>query len=74
MKTFRYKLGHVAGKTMTVAELRAKLSEYPDDMPVMALWEGCYAYINPENFDDEKVHKGYLDDECDVLTISVDEH
>ena len=26
MKTFRYKLGHEAGKTMTVAELKKKLN------------------------------------------------
>lgn len=50
MKTFRYKLGHVAGETMTVAELRAKLAEYPDDMPVFGVWEGCEGYIMCDSF------------------------
>ena len=72
MKTFRYRLGHFAGQTMTVAELRAKLSEHPDDMPVMAYWEGQDAYIGQDCFKVKKVNMGYLDDECDVLSICVD--
>lgn len=32
-------------QTMTVSELRARLAEYPDDMPVFPTWEGVYASI-----------------------------
>lgn len=71
MKTFRHKLGHFVGKTMTIAELRAKIIEYPDDMPIMVNYEGCNSYVEPEYFDVEKMHKGHLDDECDVLIISL---
>ena len=36
--------------TMTVAELREKLNEYPQDMPVFATWEGVLAPITSEHF------------------------
>ena len=36
---------------MTVAELRAKLSEYPDDMAVFAEWEGTRNAIRADSFD-----------------------
>lgn len=39
MRTFTYPLGHVRCTTMTVSELRARLSEFPDDMPVMVDYE-----------------------------------
>jgi hypothetical protein len=74
VKTFRYKLGHEAGQTMTVAELCAKLAEYPDDMPVMAGWEGVRAYVRPENFGVERVSKGKPADECDCLVIDVNDY
>lgn len=50
MHTFTSDNGREVEKTMTVAELRAKLAEYPDDMPVMAEWESCPTGIRPENF------------------------
>ncbi len=37
--------------TMTVGELRAKLAEYPDDMGVMAEWEGTYNGILSKHFE-----------------------
>lgn len=74
MKIFRHERGHEAGRTMTVAELKEKLSQYPDDMPVMALWEEVYAYIEPQNFDVEKVSKGNKEDECDCVTIWVEKY
>ena len=37
-------------RTMTVAELRAKLAEYSDDTQVWATWEGVWAPILSENF------------------------
>jgi len=39
-----------SGLTMTVKELRDELSKYPDDMPVVATWEGVRAGITPQDF------------------------
>lgn len=36
--------------TMTVKELRDHLTNYPDDTPVIATWEGVRAGIRKENF------------------------
>ena len=44
-------------KAMTVAELREKLAGYPQDMPVMAAWEGVRSKILPENFTVEPIEK-----------------
>ena len=71
MKTFRYALGHVAGQTMTVAELRELLAKYPDEMPVFAEWEGVRAYIEPDIFAVERVSKGMEADACDCLVLNV---
>lgn len=71
MKVFRYKKGHVAGKTMTVGELRALLATHPDDMPVFAEWESCHAYAEPEMFSVKSVHKGMVADACDCLVVDV---
>ena len=71
MKTFRYERGHVAGSTMTVKELRLALSEFPDDMPVMAEWEGCHAYIERDKLVVATVGKGCAADECEALVIDV---
>lgn len=74
MKTFRYKLVHVAGQTMTVSELRDALAKYPPDMPVLAEWEGCLAYIEGENFSVREEHKGHEDDKCECLIIWVENY
>jgi hypothetical protein len=74
VKTFHYQLGHVAGETMTVAELRAKLSEYPDDMPVFGYWEGCCGYVRPNRFTVEPQDKGDSKEECACLLIDVEEY
>lgn len=71
MKIFRYPAGHKAGQTMTVGELKMRLSEYPDNMPVIAEWEGCHAYIEPEMFEVMSVCKGFKEDQCDGLVIDV---
>jgi len=71
MKTFRYPAGHIAGQTMTVGELKKKLEEYPDEMPVFAEWESCRAYIEPSNFAVNVVSKGHREDECNGLVIDV---
>ena len=72
MKTFHHGLGHEAGSTMTVAELKAALEEYPDDMPVFAEWEGVNGYIKKDNFSIENVHKGDKSEECRCLVIWVE--
>lgn len=74
MKTFHHELGHDAGSTMTVAELRAKLAEYPDDMPVFGGWEGVNGCITPESFDIERTHKGNKAEACDCLIIDVNDY
>lgn len=40
---------HTLRQTITVAELIAKLSEFPDDMPVAYYWD--YVCIDPVNLD-----------------------
>lgn len=57
-------------KTMTVSELKAALSKYPDDMPVWAEWEGCLAHIGVDNFIQGKIGP----DDIDVLVINVDDY
>lgn len=74
MKTFRYPLGHEAHKTMTVSELRAKLAEYPDDLPVFAEWEGVHGTMEPRDFSIERHSAGRPDEECDALVINVNEY
>jgi len=48
-------------KTMTVAELKKKLEEYPNEILVYATWEGVYAYIDPANF--------FIEDDCLVMDV-----
>ena len=74
MKTFRYPKGHVLGTTMTVAELREKLNEFPQDMPVIAQWEGTWNFFESSNFDVVRSSEGWShsEDACDVLIIDVD--
>jgi hypothetical protein len=72
MKTFRYELGHVAASTMTVAELRAKLDEYPGEMPVFGGWEGVLGPMNPAMFDVRMVDYGQVEDAAQSLVIDVD--
>lgn len=64
MKTFDD--GH---ETMTVGELRAKLSEYPDDMPVLTAWEG--QSVSVRNFE---VRLFGATDRCDTLFIDADNY
>lgn len=74
MKTFHHTLGHVAGQTMTVAEIRKALEAYPDDMPVFCAWEGVYAYINPEGFAVNDVDKGMKSERVQCLVIDVEDY
>ena len=68
MKKFRYPLGHEAGKTLTVGELRLALVQYSDKTPVLASWEGVKACVETENFKLENVDS----EQC--LIIYVDEY
>jgi predicted translin family RNA/ssDNA-binding protein len=74
MKIFRYDSGHEAGKTMTVAELKAALDKYPDTMPVMATWEGVQAYVDADNFETAFVDKGKREDKEMCLIIDVGQY
>jgi hypothetical protein len=58
---------------MTVAELKAKLSEYPDDMPVMATWETvCRPFVS-ESFEVVPAwDMGKPEDAADTLFIDVE--
>ena len=75
MKTFRYALGHEAGKTMTVNELMEKLAGYPGGMPVLATWEGTRTWFDPESFSIvQGFHCGNEEDACDCLEIDVNDY
>jgi len=54
-------------ETMTVAELREKLNEYPQDMPVFAEWEGVWASFKAANFSIDE-HKP-TDSSCLVIDV-----
>ena len=74
MKTFRHLIGHEAGQTMTVNDLKKKLEEYPDDMPVFAEWEGCWCHVVHDRFTVKQWDIGYPEDFCDCLVIDVNEY
>ena len=58
--------------TMTVAELREKLNEFPQDMPVLAAWESICCEFRPDGFKVER-YGDHPDDACDSLMIDVDQ-
>jgi len=72
MKIFKYELGHIQAATMTVSELREKLNEFPQDMPVFCLWENVAGEIRPDGFVVQRYH-AHHDTACDVLMIDVDQ-
>ena len=74
MKTFRQRTGEKVGETMTVAELKKKLDEFPDDMPVFGAWEGVWGHFEPENFSLETLDWCHPEDRCDCLIIDVEGH
>jgi hypothetical protein len=59
---------------MTVKELREKLAEYPDDLPVFGGYEGVEGYIRPEAFQVVKCDKGPVQDRQPCLLIDVEEY
>lgn len=73
MKKFRADGLH-DNETMTVGELRKSLELYPNDMPVVAVWEGVSAPINSKNFEikDTDAHDGFY---CErTLEIDVESY
>lgn len=72
--------------TLTVFGLREILSEYPDDMPVLATWEGIFTlfrgknHYNPRNketsdYVEVKIASPWSDDgEVPCLIFSVDKY
>ena len=73
MKTFHHKLGHAAGSTMTVKELKDKLKDYPKDMPVFMTWEGVLAYLT-DDFCVKLVNKGKKSESCSCLIINAENY
>lgn len=71
MKTFHYREGHEWGKTLTVGELRVVLNEHPDDMPVLAAWEGIHTCFGPCEVEDLKYF--HADDPKQALVFDVDQ-
>ena len=63
--------GHF-NETMTVAELRQKLSEFADDLPVCGTWEGIVVTITPDVFFVQKVGATDKTDGYDCLLLDVD--
>jgi hypothetical protein len=74
MKTFHRQAGHVAGKTLTVKELRDLLANYPESMPVFAQWDDVLAFVSPDNFIEKRADKGDSTEACDCLVIDVSEY
>lgn len=56
-------------KALTVGELRVLLAQYPDDMPVVATWEGIVVNISRDRF---SVGPAKRKDTTDSLVIDVD--
>lgn len=71
MKTFRWEHGGTRFSTMTVAELKSLLEQYPDDMPVLAEWEGKYEPLDPD-MAVVSYSSGLESDRVDCLVINVD--
>lgn len=71
MKTFRYEKGHVCGETLTVGEMRSLLYYYPEDMPMIATWEGTLNFFTENSMRILTVSKGFKEDECECLVIDV---
>ncbi len=74
MKTFHYELGHKAGRTMQVGEIFKEMWKYPAHIPVFIEWEGVRAYVTPDSFSRERMHKGDSKEECWCLVINADEY
>lgn len=70
-KVFHHKNGNQCGSTLTVKELIECLSKHPEDMPVMATWEGVIACIEEDMMPVEAIDKGLPEEHCDCLLLDV---
>ena len=59
---------------MTVRELREKLAEFPDEMPVFGGWEGVCGYIKPEEFTVKEYTKAVESEREQCLLIYVGDY
>ncbi len=71
-KTFHTSNGYCKLTTLTVKELRGALALLPDDLPLIAEWEGTKHGIMPKNWDIEIYHAGNAEEKCAVLMIDVE--
>lgn len=60
------------GSTLTVEELCSILSQYPNDMPVLATWEGLHICLNPQSFEATDKIGIFPENGGKVLVIDVD--
>jgi hypothetical protein len=74
MKIYTNRWGQEIGQTMTVKELREKLAEYPDDMPVFGGYEGVKGCINPGSFEVAEYTRCRVQDEQPCLMIDVEDY
>ena len=56
-------------ETFTVAELKKFLDSFPDDMPIVAIWEGQISGFRPEMFEQEEAPGHYAEK---LLTVDVE--
>jgi hypothetical protein len=68
---FKNSSNHTFHETFTVAELIKFLDGYPDDMPIVATWEGQVSGIRPQMFSLNEA-EGYYSEI--VLEIDVEEY
>ena len=68
---FRFPKGHEAFKTATVKDLREWLYNFPDDMPVLATWEGT---MNPVSSAFVEIFAHRADEKTKCLIFDVEYH
>jgi hypothetical protein len=62
------------GSTLTVEELRNILSQYPNDMPVLATWEGLHICLHPNSFEATDDISMLPENGGKVLVVDVDNY
>jgi hypothetical protein len=61
------------GSTLTVGEISDILSQYPNDMPVLATWEGIHICLNSQSFEATDAIGILPENGGKVLVINVDD-
>ena len=54
-------------RTATVKDLMAFLGQFPDDMPVIATWEGVIRGIGNNESEQGKVYQGQVESEALII-------